>query len=349
MRALALALVLCAAPGAAQEFEVAHQPRIWSFPTDHGAHLGFGTEWWYFTGSVRNEAGERYGFELTFFRVAMRPDEVISDSPWRARDLVLGHLAVTDVAHDAFHHEEVMQRAAAGLAGAREDRLHVWAGDWSVEQVGESFRLRAVADGPGLDLTLTGGEPILHGDDGLSRKNADGSAASHYYSMPRLVTTGTLRVGSREMAVEGMTWMDHEFFTGITPAEGIGWDWFSVRLDDGRSLMLYAVRHLDGERYRFGTLIEADGGSRPLDLEGLQTEALEHWTSPVTEARYPIAWRIVLPAEKVTLQARATVAEQEIFAERSVGFAYWEGLTDYRGEIDGEAVRGEGYVELTGY
>jgi predicted secreted hydrolase len=151
------------------------------------------------------------------------------------------------------------------------------------------------------------------------------------------------------MPVEGVTWMDHEFFTGTTPVEGVGWDWFSIRLDDGRDVMLYTVRHPDGERYRFGTLVEADGRSRPLDLDGLQTEALEHWTSPDTRTRYPIAWRIELPAEDLRLMARATVAAQEMNAAQSVGFAYWEGLTDFEGTFGNQPVRGEGYVELTGY
>jgi len=38
------------------------------FPRDHFAHPGFRTEWWYYTGNVRTTQGERFGFELVFFR-----------------------------------------------------------------------------------------------------------------------------------------------------------------------------------------------------------------------------------------------------------------------------------------
>jgi predicted secreted hydrolase len=38
------------------------------FPEDHGSHPGYRTEWWYYTGNLEAEAGNQYGFQLTFFR-----------------------------------------------------------------------------------------------------------------------------------------------------------------------------------------------------------------------------------------------------------------------------------------
>ena len=38
------------------------------FPKDHGSHPGYRTEWWYYTGNLEAESGDRYGFQLTFFR-----------------------------------------------------------------------------------------------------------------------------------------------------------------------------------------------------------------------------------------------------------------------------------------
>jgi predicted secreted hydrolase len=345
---LVLLFVLLVDP--ALSFEVADGPWTWDFPRDHASHPAFGTEWWYFTGSLQDDEGHRHGFELTFFRVAMREEVVTSTSAWRARDLIIGHLAWTDVENAAFHHDEVVQRAAADLAGAREDHFEIWAGDWRAVLENGAFLLRAPGTDFGVDLRLTPArDPILHGANGLSRKKADGSAASYYYSQPRLATTGTITSEGQDLQVTGTTWMDHEFFSGATPAEGIGWDWFSARFDDGRDFMLYTVRHLDGELYRFGTLIEPDGSSRHLDLTGMTMQPLEHWTSPDTGSRYPTAWRITIPAEDATLQTKATLSHQEIVAAQSVGFAYWEGLTDYSGIFAGEPVSGDGYVELTGY
>ena len=44
------------------------------FPTDHGAHPDFRSEWWYFTGNLGGEGGERYGFQFTIFRFALGPE-----------------------------------------------------------------------------------------------------------------------------------------------------------------------------------------------------------------------------------------------------------------------------------
>ncbi len=35
-------------------FARAFEPRELSFPADHGAHNAYRTEWWYFTGNIKN-------------------------------------------------------------------------------------------------------------------------------------------------------------------------------------------------------------------------------------------------------------------------------------------------------
>ena len=40
--------------------------------------------------------------------------------------------------------------------------------------------------------------------------------------------------------------MDHEFGTSFLEPEQIGWDWFSLQLDDGRDLMIFQLRRADG-------------------------------------------------------------------------------------------------------
>ncbi len=336
------------------EFQRAHQPRDWSFPRDHGSHPEYGTEWWYFTGSLQDLDGRRLGYELTFFRVALRPDTVqpatTAASSWRARDLILAHMAVTEVHWDNFFMHERVQRAAAGLAGADTTTLNVWAGDWGARMDGSDVLLSASSNDVRIELTLTPTRgPILHGENGLSFKDAQGDQASHYYSMPRMVTEGSLWIEDKHVPVTGTTWMDHEFFTGSTPVEGLGWDWFSCRLEDGRDLMLYVVRHPDRDDYRFGTLVDTAGRSHPLNLTGMTATPTESWKSPTTNTVYPVAWNLQLPEEDAVIEVRALLPQQEIVATSTVGFAYWEGLSEYSGTFGGEMIRGDGYVELTGY
>src|SRR5687768_2505455 len=57
----------------ASEFKLALPGYEFQFPRDHGSHPSYRTEWWYYTGHLRTASGKRYGFEVTFFRVAMSP------------------------------------------------------------------------------------------------------------------------------------------------------------------------------------------------------------------------------------------------------------------------------------
>ena len=69
------------------------------------------------------------------------------------------------------------------------------------------------------------------------------------------------------------------------------------------------------------------------------------WRSPESGATYPSGWRITFPDLKIALQVEPLIPNQEFRAS----FTYWEGAVRVRGQIDGAAVSGHGYVELTGY
>ena len=92
--------------------------------------------------------------------------------------------------------------------------------------------------------------PVLNGDAGLSRKADAPGAASYYYSMPRLQATGQLSRDGTSVPVSGLAWLDREWGSGSLGAHQQGWDWFALDLDDGSSLMFYALRDRDGRRDR---------------------------------------------------------------------------------------------------
>ena len=346
---LVLALACTPTVWAQSSFKRATTPWPWQFPRDHGSHPEFQTEWWYFTGALQTVQGATFGYELTFFRFALRAESVRTSSSWRTRDLILAHFAITDVEGQKFHLEENLQRAAAGLAGADETSLHVWMNDWRAKSSGKDIDLVAGTQNRVQLQLRQKQDPILHGDQGLSWKSDDRQHASHYYSMPRLDTRGTLWWEGQQLEVTGTTWMDHEFFSDEILAQGAGWDWFSCRLEDGRDLMLYLLRYPDGSTYRSGTLVESSGAYRALDVTDMTLQPLRSWVSPVTDTEYPVAWSLTLPNESITLQVEARVDQQEVLATETVGFAYWEGLSRFTGSIHDVPVQGQGYVELTGY
>ncbi len=328
-------------------------PRALSFPDDHGPHPDFRTEWWYYTGNLRTAAGRHFGFQLTFFRVALAP--ATADEPrasaWATRQLFVAHFAVTDTMGKRFHATSRVSREALGLAGAQARPFRVWVEDWSVageQPAALPMRLRAAQGDVALDLTLSAVKPVvLQGDRGLSRKGAEPGNASHYYSLTRMPAKGVVRVGADSFDVAGSAWMDREWSTSALGPDLAGWDWFALQLEDGRDLMFYLLRGRDGSSDRFsaGSLVAADGTVRRLGAADVAVETLAHWTSPRSGVRYPARWRLTLASEDVTLEVDPRLPDQEL----AVGTRYWEGAVTVEGATAGRPVTGQGYVELVGY
>jgi len=332
-------------------FARALAPREFEFPADHGPHPDFRTEWWYFTGNLRDPAGARFGFQLTFFRIALRADALASASRWRTRDLYMAHLAVTDAERGRFHAFERFSRGAAGLAGARSAPLAVWLEDWEAAATGTApfpLRLRAHQGEVGLDLVLQPRKPVvLNGEAGLSAKSREPGNASYYYSIPRLAAHGRIQVPGATHEVGGEAWLDREWSTSALAPDQVGWDWFALQLDDGRELMYYRLRRRDGsaDPASAGTLIGADGRTRHLRSGELELRALEHWRSPASGVEYPVRWAITVPGAGLHLETRALLAHQEL----DLTVRYWEGAVEVSGRGAQGPLHGHGYVELAGY
>jgi predicted secreted hydrolase len=329
---------------------------VYSFPHDHGSHDQCGLEWWYFTGHLLNESGRQFGYELTFFRKAIDDPRVQnSSSRWAIKQLYFAHLALTDVENQTFRFAEKLSRAGLGKAGAKSDQMEVWIDRWSLNPVTSDHQvlsLKASEETFGLDLKLTVEKsPVIHGEEGISRKGAEAGQASHYYSLTRLATEGQLSLGSEQFEVTGLSWMDHEFGSGELGDDQVGWDWFSLQFDSKVELMVYLLRRKDGssDPVSSGTLIFPDGRSQHLRLQNIDVETQDYWTSPHTKARYPAKWVINVPSAQLRVQVNPVLADQELRTSKSTQVPYWEGAVDVSGEHRGAPIQGQGYVELTGY
>ena len=98
--------------------------------------------------------------------------------------------------------------------------------------------------------------PVINGVNGVSQKAEGRGKASYYVSFPRLQASGSLSVDGVKSEVKGTAWMDHEWFTHQLEPGQVGWDWFSVQLDNNTELMLFELRRKDGgiDPYSSGTL-----------------------------------------------------------------------------------------------
>lgn len=353
------------------EFALPQPGRIFQFPADHGSHPEFKIEWWYITGHLVSEGGQRHGFQATFFRRAgdARTDtnatshslaNPTSNSPLFASDeFFLAHMAWLDVATGTFRHEERLNRRGWD-AQADTNRLHVRNGNWSLKDLGPD------ADGkPTLELrggiqadlfwrmTLQPQKPlVVFGTNGVSRKAREPSAASHYLTFSRLSVRGELQRGSKTERIEGEAWMDHELSSSQLGQGQVGWDWTCIQFLDGRELMAYRMRRDDGTTDGFSTVawVEADGRVSQWGPDRFQWLGEGQWKSPRSGGSYPAAVLLTVPnpngSPGPTLRIEPLCADQELSGGIG-GVPYWEGACRVR-DAQGKEI-GRAFVEMTGY
>ncbi len=325
-------------------FKRAQEVRNFKFPEDSGPHPGYQTEWWYYTGNLEDSSGRSFGYQLTFFRRALTPDNIERESAWAANQIYFAHFTVSDIENKKFYSAERWSRAALGLAGAKADPHRVWIKDWNSTKERDVIKLTASDIDFSINLTLESLKPlVLQGDRGLSQKSSEPGNASYYYSVTRIKTEGSIKVDGSEFEVQGLSWLDREWSTSALSEKLEGWDWFSIQLDDGREIMLYQLRKKDGsiDTHSAGTLIEKDGSTIALEASEFNIEVLSTWESPETGVTYPSKWQVSIPEYGIDL----TVVPYQPNQELNLSFVYWEGAVS----ASGSGTSGSGYVELTGY
>jgi len=357
-----LVLFLTASPLAADETEnylSVSGPCNLEFPKDHGAHPGYRTEWWYYTGNLQSAAGDRYGFQLTFFRSRISPPGAEKKwsrppSAWRTAQVYLAHAAVSDIAGRQHLQAEDVSRAALGMAGVEQSaqQTRVFLKNWSTRIEADIHILQVKAADFSYELNFKPAKAaILHGELGYSRKGSTPERASCYYSFTRLAGQGRITIGGNTVAVSGSAWMDHEFSTAPLEPGITGWDWFSLQLDDKTEIMVYLLR--TGKQTLHdastGTFVNAAGQSRHLKKNDIKIDILDTWKSRFSQARYPSRWRLRIKPLSIDLTIRPNLSDQEMRTAASTGVNYWEGSVSIEGKKEGRPVKGQGYVELTGY
>ncbi len=347
-----------------KEFAQASRNFSWNFPSDHGSHDDFQTEWWYFTGQLAEQGKNvfddaRLGFQLTFFRRAAEPHT----GRWTQTYLVhsalsnFGHSLADGILgaryHGSFGFAKEIARGGLGVAGAHTDRFMVWNHGSSAEFQGDGVGLTfdAPIQGQKVEVRLMAtprGRPMLQGELGYSRKGECESCASQYYSLPRLGLRGEVQVGKEITEVEGVGWMDHEFMSSALSSEYRGWDWFALMARDGTDLMFFRLRGIDGKADFVSGTSHRGNRQETLSVRDINITELSYWVSPHTGGRYPVSWRISAPSLGIDEIIEPRLLDQEIYqrnktlAEVSAP-SYWEGAVRSR---SGNLI---GYVEMTGY
>ncbi len=341
-----------AIPTRAPTASPAADPQPVVLPRDEAPHDRL-TEWWYYTGHLREVGGDRkFGFEFVIFRAERGSFPVT----WAS------HLALTDETGSLFYYDQrseigpqVDQRAPEGfdlaISGTNDIGVPSGASPWRMSGLGGNDTLSAASPLISLDLDLDAvhDAPALHDTDGWI--DFEDAGSSYYYSWTRMEATGAIAAGGDAalIAVEGEAWFDHQWGDFIAVGGG-GWDWFAINLDDGTDMTLSLVRDADGSYpLIYGTLVRPDGTFEHLPREAFTVTPLDEWTSERTGATYPSGWAISVPGEELEITLTPTVLDQELDTRPTTGVIYWEGSQEVQATRSGSPLSGDAYVELTGY
>ena len=325
------------------------------FPRDEGGHFDnipyvapFMTEWWYFNGKVESLRGDSLSYYVAIFEVQTpTPDGALLRR-------YSAHLHVTNL------DEQIQIPGAAGFApedvSVSTSDLYINYGDdfvvkrFSLPFTDKSFYvLYATAmDYSGtfeIEIALVlhpKKEPLLMDCDGQVDMPDGGD--SYYYTFTDMGTLGYIQMGDKYYPVnpKGSTsWMDHQwgdFFPVLH-----GWEWFSVRLDNGIDANVF-VNFLDETREVVGGwagFVLPDGSDRYFDLDStFDLGRDDFYTSPLNGETYAMHHRLVFPEIDLELNIDA------LFPEQDKAAWIWEGYNDVDAVFEGNSTQGFAYMEL---
>lgn len=308
-----------------------------TFPEDHNSHPEFAIEWWYLTANLTDTLGNMYPIQWTLFRFANSH----ASEPWSDDQLYMAHAKI--ITKDKTWFEERFARGGVGNAGQASEPFSAFMDDWSWQSPNNGlfpsqlyFRLNHEAS---ASLQLTADGPfIFHGNKGYSKKVRYGKQASYYYSQPFIHLSGILNLPGGEVEVSGPGWFDHEWTSQYLATETLGWDWFSLHLDDGSKLMLFNLRQEKGDKFWSGSYITREGIKHHLSSELISAKVTEN--TLVNQRDLPLFWQVEIPKFGIDISIAPFKKEQW----NSARFAYYEGAINVAGTHSGV-----GFIELTGY
>ena len=317
-----------------------------SLPRDEAPHFKNSLEWWYFTGHLYTaDSSRRFGTEYVFFHT----------TPSAGQDFLILNYALTDPQQGAFYYDVDFNKLDQFLGDSLPLQLATQDGELSASLKGQmgNYDLsgQMEAHPVGMQLSTQPQKPVmLH--DGTGYEDYAGLARAGYYSFPRLQAQGDIYLKGDTLPVHGTLWYDRQWDCLGVWSTKVGWDWFSVQLEDPREeLMLYQLHSLPGDSIITlgGTYFTADSQQVELRPQHIEISAGQPWESPETGSVYPQCWNIQIDTLDLALEVQSELKPQELEMSYMLAMSvhYWEGMVKAKGRLRGEPVKGQGYVEMT--
>ena len=319
------------------------------FPRDEGGHFDntpyqspMMLEWWYLNGDLESRRGDALAFELAIFALRIPlPDGSYQYQHW-------SHLHVTNLDE---------QRQVAGQAVFPPSDVSISTTRLNISY-GDSVSLRRMGHLPllaikGKMMDLSGseeievdlwawpeGDPLPIGGSGLISMPDGGN--SYYYSQTRATTGGKVRIGENTYWLKprkSSTWIDHQwgdFFPGAH-----GWEWFSVRLENGldANIFVHILRETQEVKGGMASVVMPNGEQRFIELDStFNLGRSDYWYSPLSGHEYPLRHQLEFPELDLSLDIQASFPDQDVGG--------YEGHCSVSAEFEGEALDGFAYMEL---
>ena len=319
------------------KFTVADPSYQITFPKDHGPHKNFRIEWWYLTANLKSSSIDNLGIQWTLFKSALVP--ISSKKSKNLNGFWMAHSAITT--KNLHYAEERFARTDSTQAGVTLNPFKAWIDNWSITGDDKLETIQLVSSGLDFSVSLrfsTDINPVLQGVNGFSKKS-EYEGASHYYSQPFYTVKGWVNLKGERHIVEGVGWLDREWSSNLLSKSQLGWDWFSLHLDNGQKIMLFKVRQNDGNDFLSGAWIKVDGTKELLKANEILLEETAY--STIEGKKIPTKWKIsFLGSNNLVINTKAL----NIYSWMDTSFPYWEGPISFSGDLSGV-----GYLEMTGY
>jgi len=318
-----------------------------NFPRDAGAHYknipyqyDHLIEWWYFNGRVTTNDGKHLSYDVAFFNSAINMGNIYTQP--------MLHIQVSDLdQHKSFGTAKTYSLGSGNLAT---DKLDITLGDeyklQEVKQNGKTvYLLKAVGNNLNyqikMDLVLEPiSQPLLINGNGLMPMSD--TTNSYYYSIPRFKTSGQIKINDVVYEVKneaGDTWSDHQW--GDFDVEKNGWEWFSIRLENGLIANIFLVVEFKSRHVVTGlaNIILPNGETRFMPYKDFIVTRDNDWIDPKTSIHYPMTFNFKFPELGLEMTNVAAFSEQQVNG-------YWEGYCNTSAIYNKQAVNGFSFAEL---
>lgn len=233
------------------EQETQEQTSAITLPADQFAHVGAPTEWWWHVGTLIAEDGRKFGFEVNATGKV---------------EYAFTQIQITDVTNQ-YSYQKVNPIIPCPPNWAQYDTSKPWFVTLGENGTDGAVSMTAINNNPMnmlVKATFTDvnpvtkvktdcqlnvsfsqqGPPLLVWGTGCNLVNPDGTSPitknNYYYSFTNLQASGTITLGTEEIKVTGLTWMDHEYGAFPDGSEGkVIWLLQDIQLKNGLHLSNY--------------------------------------------------------------------------------------------------------------